>query len=159
MVKNRNSSNQKEKKRKSDHDRIEEFINKKEEEKLEKGMIAREDALQKAGMTKQEDNFADHAKIYNYADELVGPPIKTIDANVEQSDKFKCYSCGTMHTNVYDANFCPCGCATRGKYDSESDSPLARSPLRNLHGSAPLHALRLSKLSTTLVPCRLLAIT
>jgi len=69
MVKNKNSPNQLAKKRVSSHDRIDSFINKKEEEKLEKGMVAREEAMQKAGMNKQADNFADHAKIYNYADE------------------------------------------------------------------------------------------
>jgi hypothetical protein len=87
MVKNKNSPNQLAKKRDSSHDRIDSFINKKEEEKLEKGMVAREEAMQKAGMKKQADNFAEHAKIYNYADEREGPPIKTIHA-------YKCHWCG-----------------------------------------------------------------
>ena len=90
MVKNKNSPNQLAKKRDSSHDRIDSFINKKEEEKLEKGMVAREEALQKAGMKKQADNFSDHAKIYNYADERVGPPIKIVHA----FPLSKCHYCG-----------------------------------------------------------------
>ena len=122
MVKNKNSPNQKEKMRNSSHERIEGFINKKEDEKLEKGMEARKDALQKAGMTKQEDTYADHAKIYNYADEVVDPPFKTIDVD----SGYNCHWCGRRMAEWKD--LCKCDGAVNDhasprEYSSDSAPP------------------------------------
>jgi hypothetical protein len=134
MPKNKNSPNQKEKKRQSDHERIEGFNNKKEAEKLEKGMEARAQALQTAGMSKQEDNFVEHAKIYNYADDQKGPPIDTIDAPWQ---RFKCCGCYEYYSAPYqaDLSFCPCGYATRGEYDSEDSMPPSPKPSRKRESS------------------------
>ena len=44
-------------------------------------MTAREEALKKLG-TAQDFGFADHAKIYNFADDRIVAPIQIIDASV-----------------------------------------------------------------------------
>jgi hypothetical protein len=123
MVKNRKSKNQLEKERLADGERMGEFNSKKAEEELKKGMVVREEAMQKAGMNKQADNFADHAKIYNYADEREGPPIKTIDAYVGKP--YKCHWCGGPCASA--ASDCTC-IGSRMEFASPNNSEPDSAP-------------------------------
>ena len=100
-----------------------EFNSKKAEEELKKGMVVREEAMQKAGMNKQADNFADHAKIYNYADEREGPPIKTIDAYVGKPYKY--HWCGGPCASA--ASDCTC-IGSRMEFASPNNSEPDSAP-------------------------------
>ena len=56
------------------------FNQKKTEEQAVKDSQARQQALEKLGIT-QEFNHLDHAKIYSYADHAVSAPIESVDAS------------------------------------------------------------------------------
>ena len=81
MPKKRKSSNQLEKDRQDNHERMSKFLQKKDEERAEKDSLARQQALERLGIT-QEFNYSDHAEIYNYADQAHAAPIETVDASI-----------------------------------------------------------------------------
>ena len=57
------------------------FLQKKDEERAVKDALARQKSLEQNGIT-QEFNYADHAEIYNYADQAHAAPIETVDASI-----------------------------------------------------------------------------
>jgi hypothetical protein len=133
MVKKRKSDSLVEKQRNGiHHERMENFINKKEEEKLEKGMIAREDALKAAGI-KQEYNYADHQHIYNYADDRDGAPIKTLGYNIA-----KCKQCSFLKDgNLPEEQQCRCDWTARGWRSPPPSPPPSPKPSRKRASPCP----------------------
>jgi hypothetical protein len=116
MAKKRKSDNRLAKEREEGHKRIEQKIIKKEQKKLEEGMIAREKALGDAGV-KQEYNYVDHQHIYNYGNDNEGAPIETIGDKIA-----KCKKCGYLKDGTLpEDKQCRCNWAARG-WDSESPS-------------------------------------
>ena len=85
MVKKRKSSNQLEKDRQDNRERMSTFAQKKMEEQDAKESQARQQALKKLGIT-QEFNYKHHAEIYNYAVHAVDAPIETVDASIAPPD-------------------------------------------------------------------------
>ena len=81
MVKKRKSSNQLEKDRQDNRERMSTFAQKKMEEQDAKESQARQQALEKLGIT-QEFKYQHHAEIYKYADHAVEAPIETVDASI-----------------------------------------------------------------------------
>jgi len=81
MVKKRKSSNQLEKDRQDNRERMSTFAQKKMEERDAKESQARQQALEKLGIT-QEFKYKHHAEIYKYADHAVEAPIETVDASI-----------------------------------------------------------------------------
>jgi len=81
MVKKRKSSNQLEKDRQDNRERMSTFAQKKMEERDAKESQARTQALEKLGIT-QEFKYKHHAEIYKYADHAVEAPIVTVDASI-----------------------------------------------------------------------------
>ena len=81
MVKKRKSSNQLEKDRQDNRERMSTFAQKKIEERDAKESQARTQALEKLGIT-QEFKYKHHAEIYKYADHAVEAPIVTVDASI-----------------------------------------------------------------------------
>ena len=81
MVKKRKSSNQLEKDRQDNRERMSTFAQKKMEEQDAKESQARQQALEKLGIT-QEFKYKHHAEIHNYADHAVEAPIETVDASI-----------------------------------------------------------------------------
>ena len=79
--KHRNSPKQIQLRREKDLQKLLAFNTKKAEEQQMKDMTAREEALKKLG-TVQDFGFADHAKMYNFADDQIVAPIQIIDASV-----------------------------------------------------------------------------
>jgi hypothetical protein len=82
---NRKSPNQKQIRRLKDLQRLQNFNNKKAEEKQSQDMMARQAALEKLGITQNFD-FEDHKALYNYAQEhapINQAPIEIIDATVD----------------------------------------------------------------------------
>ena len=57
------------------------FLQKKDEERAEKDSLARQQALERLGIT-QEFNHADHKEIYNYSAEAVEAPIEMVDGSI-----------------------------------------------------------------------------
>jgi hypothetical protein len=81
MAKKRKSSNQLEKDRQENRERLSKFAEKKMEEQDAKESQARQQALKKLDIT-QEFNYSDHKEVYNYADHAVEAPIETVDASI-----------------------------------------------------------------------------
>jgi len=81
MVKKRKSSNQLEKDRQDNRERMSTFAQKKMEEQDAKESQAREQALEKLGIT-QKFKYKHHAEIHNYADHAVEAPIEMVDASI-----------------------------------------------------------------------------
>jgi hypothetical protein len=121
MPKKRKSDTRLEKEREGGHKRLQEKIIKREEKKLEEGMIAREDALKNAGI-KQEYNYADHQHIYNSAGDRDVAPIETIGNKI-----VKCKKCSYLKDgNLPKQEQCRCNWTARG-WQSPPPSP-PRSP-------------------------------
>ena len=85
MAKKRKSSNQLEKDRQDNHERMSKFLQKKDEERAEKDSLARQQALERLGIT-QEFNHADQAEIYSYATDAVEAPIETVDGSIPPTE-------------------------------------------------------------------------
>ena len=81
MPKQRKSTNQLEKDRQANRERMSKFCQKKSEEQAVQDSLARQQALELLGIT-QEFNRLDHAKIYNYADHAVAAPIEAVDTSI-----------------------------------------------------------------------------
>ena len=81
MAKKRKTPNQLEKKRQDNAERMSKFLQKKDEERALKDSLARQQALEQLGITK-EFNYSDHAEIYSYADRTHTAPIETVDASI-----------------------------------------------------------------------------
>jgi hypothetical protein len=77
MAKKLNSPNQLKKERQDNCEQMSAFALKKAEEQAEKGLLARQKALKKLGITK-EFNYADHSGDYNYDDHAVEAQIETV---------------------------------------------------------------------------------
>ena len=117
MPKKRKSDTRLAKEREGGQKRIQEKIIKREEKKLEEGMIAREDALKNAGI-KQEYNYADHQHIYNYGDDRDVAPIETIGYQI-----VKCKKCSYLKDgNLPKQQQCRCNWTARG-WQSPPPSP------------------------------------
>ena len=135
MVKKRKSDKRVAMEREDGHKLIEEKIIKKEEKKLEEGMIAREDALKAAGI-KQEYNYADHQHIYNYADDGAGAPIESIGYKI-----VKCKRCSFLKDgDLPEEQQCRCDWTARG-WRSPPPSPLP-SPKLSLKRASPCPAMQ-----------------
>ena len=67
--------------RKKSSERRKIFNNQKAEEQQAREIMAREEALKKLDII-HDFGFADHNKIYNFADDRLGAPIQIIDASV-----------------------------------------------------------------------------
>ena len=81
MPKRRKSGNQLEKDRQKNRERMSNFLQKKDAVQAEKDSLARQQALEKLGIT-QEFNHADHAEIYRFAADAVEAPIETVDGSI-----------------------------------------------------------------------------
>jgi hypothetical protein len=84
MPKKSRSANQQEKRREQSRLRIENFLIKKDNERLARDMAARQAALEKLGINQTFD-FADHNEIYRFADHrapINQPPMEIIDCTV-----------------------------------------------------------------------------
>jgi hypothetical protein len=81
MAKKLNSPNQLKKERQDNCEQMSAFPLKKAEEQAEKGLLTRQKALKKLGITK-EFNYADHSEDYNYDDHAVEAQIETVDASI-----------------------------------------------------------------------------
>jgi len=135
MVKKRKSDTRVAKEREDGHKRIEEKIIKKEEKKLEEGMIAREVALKGAGI-KCEYNFADHQYIYNFSNDRDGAPIETIGYKI-----VKCKRCSFLKDgNLPKEQQCQCDWAARG-WQSPPPS-LPHSPNLSRKRASPCPAMQ-----------------
>ena len=81
MPKQRKSRKQLEKNFQDNRERMSKFLQKKDEERAEKDSLARQQALERLGIT-QEFNHADHKEIYNYSAEAVEAPIEMVDGSI-----------------------------------------------------------------------------
>jgi len=84
MPKKSRSANQQEKRREQSRLRIENFLIKKDNERLARDMAARQAALEKLGINQTFD-FEDHNDIYRFADHrapINQPPMEIIDGTV-----------------------------------------------------------------------------
>ena len=81
MAKKKKSGNQLEKDRQKNCERMSKFLQKKDAVQAEKDSLARQQALEKLGIT-QEFNRADHAEIYRFATDAVEAPIETVDGSI-----------------------------------------------------------------------------
>ena len=125
MAKKRKSDKRVEKEREDGHKRIEDKIIKKEEKKLEEGMVARQVALNDLGI-KREYNFADHQGIYAYSNDREGAPIKTIGDKIA-----KCKRCYLLKDgNLPKEQQCKCDWDARGWQSPPPSPPHPPKPLR-----------------------------
>ena len=118
MPKKRKSDTRLAKERAGGQKRLQEKIIKREEKKLEEGMIALEDALKKNAGIKQEYNYADHQHIYNSAGDRDVAPIETIGDKI-----VKCKKCSYLKDgNLPKQQQCRCNWTARG-WQSPPPSP------------------------------------
>ena len=135
MAKKRKSDKRVAKEREDGHKRIEDKIIKKEAKKLEDGMIARQDALERAGI-KCEYNFADHQHIYAYSNDRDGAPIETIGDKI-----VKCKRCYLLKDgNLPKEQQCQCDWDARG-WQSPPPSP-SHSPKPSRKRAPPCPAMQ-----------------
>ena len=136
MVKKRKSDSLVEKQRAGiHHERMENFINKKEEKKLEEGMVARQVKLEAAG-DKCKYNFADHQHIYAYSNDRDGAAIKTIGDKIA-----KCKRCSFLKNgNLPKEQQCKSNWDARG-WQSPPPSP-SHSPKPSRKRAPPCPAMQ-----------------
>jgi len=133
MPKKRKSDTRLEKEREGGHKRLQEKIIKREEKKLEEGMIAREDALKNAWI-KQEYNYADHQHIYNSAGDRDVAPIETIGNKI-----VKCKKCSYLKDgNLPKQEQCRCNWTARGWQSPPPSPPRSQNLSRNTKPSLTL---------------------
>ena len=135
MAKKRKSDKRVAKEREDGHKRIEDKIIKKEEKKLEVGMVDRQVALERAGI-KCEYNFADHQHIYAYSNDRDGAPIETIGDKI-----VKCKRCYLLKDgNLPKEQQCKCNWDARG-WQSPPPSP-SHSPKPSRKRAPPCPAMQ-----------------